>query len=238
MSYLLYDLDGTLVESSKQITNDMIDILVYLQNQGHKNILITGGQYSKVKHQLKNRTDLFYMIFTECGSVLHQNNQEIYKHNIINDIDTTLLKNIYREFIEISKNINFQGNRIDERNGLIYLTPVGMNANDDLRSDFIRYDTENNFRFHLIEKLKSLDTENKIEIVKGGKTGVSVYPRGVDKTQILPHIPKDKTIYFFGDNCQKGGNDYPLYINPICVGYEVVDYKHTINLLKKLFMYL
>ena len=241
MTYLVYDLDGTLVTSSKEITDDMINVLSDLQKNGYKNVLVTGGEYKKVLFQLRNRIDLFDMIFTECGAVLNQKGIQIYKKDIVSTIDTKLLENIYDKFLDMCDKINYTektekytGNRVDKRNGLVYLTPVGMEANNELRSDFIQYENETNFRDKLIPKLKELDIHNQVEIVKGGKTGVSVYPTGIDKTQILKYIPKS-TIYFFGDNCQIGGNDYPLFIHSRCKGFEINNYKHCINLLTNLF---
>ena len=239
MIYLLYDLDGTLVTSSRQITDDMIKILSDLRDAGYKNVLVTGGQYPKVKSQIRNKTDLFDMIFTECGAVLHRNDFQIYKKNTVDIIDEHLLKSICDRFLTIVGDIGFGyiGNRVDKRNGLVYLTPVGMKADDTLRSNFIKYESVENFREKLINNLKKLDTHNQIEIVKGGKTGISVYPKGIDKTQVLEHIPNtnQNAIYFFGDNCQIGGNDYPLFTHTRCIGFEVDNYKHCINTLAELF---
>lgn len=59
MSYLIYDLDGTLVKSSRQIVNDMVDMLQSLKDKGYKNIIVSGGTYDNIKRQLKNRIDLY-----------------------------------------------------------------------------------------------------------------------------------------------------------------------------------
>ncbi len=235
--YLIYDLDGTLVTSSLQITTDMLSLLDELKTKGYKNILVTGGTYQKVKYQLCGRIDLFDMIFTECGAVLHQNNKQIYLKRIVDFISTEMISSIENKFINICSQIGFshKGNIVDIRNGLIYLTPVGMEADEELRIDFIKYEEETQFREkRLIPELKHIDNNDYLEIVKGGKTGVSVYPKGVDKTQILNYIPNE-TIYFFGDSCQPNGNDHCLFVNPRCNGYEVTDYNHTIILLRTLF---
>ena len=45
----------------------------------------------------------------------------------------------------------------------------------------------------------------------GGETGIDIYRKGADKSQILVDFdPPDDTIYFFGDRMEPGGNDYPL----------------------------
>ncbi len=234
MHHLVYDLDGTLVISSRQIENDMIEMLEKLKKNGYKNVIVSGGSYEKIKWQLRDRIDLFSMIFSESGAVLHIDDKIIYKKNIVDMIDPTLLAQISSVFYDVCSKINmpYVGDRIDVRNGLIYLTPVGMEADDELRQKIIQYESEHNFRIELIYKLKELDINDTIDIVKGGKTGVSILPKGVDKTQILEHISDIGIICFFGDNCQEDGNDRCLYIHPRCIGYEVVDYKHTLELLK------
>ena len=85
----------------------------------------------------------------------------------------------------------------------------------------------------LIDELKKLNDEDTLEIVKGGKTGLSIYPKGMDKTQILPYLKRSKVIHFYGDSCKPDGNDYCLYSHPACIGHEVTDYKHTIQLLQE-----
>ena len=234
MIFLVYDLDGTLVISSKQITYDMISMLETLKNRGYKNIIVSGGTYQKIKWQLQDRYDLFDMIFAECGAVLYQNDKLIYQKQVTDLIDKTVLNNIKIRFIEMCNEIEFEyvGERFDMRNGLIYLTPVGMEADDKLRAKFIMYENNNKFRETLIHELKILDTHDQLEMVKGGKTGISIYPKGIDKTQILEYIP-DVTIYFFGDNCREGGNDKCLYEHERCIGYEVRNYYHTLNLLNQ-----
>jgi len=239
MNYLIYDLDGTLVTSSRQITNDMINTLKSLKDSGYKNVIVSGGTYEKIKWQLCDHIELFDMIFSESGALLHINDKLIYKKSITNNINPVLLNNIFDTFIDLCDNIEMEyvGKRIDIRNGLIYLTPVGMAADDTLRNIFINYETCHSFRNTLINILKELDKSDELDIVKGGKTGVSITPKGIDKTQILNYIPMiDDKIYFFGDNCQEDGNDRCLYEHPRCNGYEVKDYNHTINLLVSLFL--
>lgn len=235
--YLIYDLDGTLVASSRQISPDMINTLERLKLKGYKNILVTGGSYPKVKYQLQDRLDLFEMIFTESGAILHQGGTEIYRKPITDMIDPMLLNTITERFVGICDTIgfNYKGTRVDKRVGLVYLTAIGMESSDEVRSDFVKYDNDENFRIRLMHDLKFLDNDNEIDIVKGGKTGVTVVPKGIDKTQILPYVPTG-TIYFFGDNCQTGGNDYPLFVHPRVNGYEVNNYEHTIELLNQLFL--
>lgn len=233
----IFDLDGTLVKSGGQITDDVIDIL---QKMVHKRIdlaIATGGQYHRVKWQLRTRTDLFKYIFCECGAVTYIDGILVREVDVFDEVDQDLLKAVFRVFIDQCDkyDIESMGNRIDVRLGLIYLTPVGIEATEDLREPFIKFEQESQLRVEMIEHLKGVDASNKLSFVKGGKTGISVYPKGVDKTQIMDQLPADEELYFFGDNCGPDGNDRPLYKHPKTKGYEVRDYKHCRELLKTLF---
>ena len=54
----------------------------------------------------------------------------------------------------------------------------------------------------------------------GGNTSIDIYPKGWDKTYCLSHIPSNKKIYFVGDKCSVGGNDYELYESNRTIAYQ------------------
>lgn len=232
----IFDLDGTLAISGQQISDAILHKLMEMKNKGYRLILISGGKYEKLVWQMRKQINLFEMIFPESGALLYQNDNLVYCNQITNTIDTVLLDRIYNcYFQEIAPlNVSWKGERIDVRNGLIYLTPVGTEASLEVRSKFIYFEEQEQFRSSLIIKLEALDHQSQLSFVKGGKTGVSIYPRGKDKSQIMGMLDEEK-IYFFGDNCQENGNDYPLYIHPRTMGYEVRDCKHLLEILDKLF---
>jgi hypothetical protein len=47
-----------------------------------------------------------------------------------------------------------------------------------------------------------------LEAKVGGDTGIDIFPKGLDKSQIAQHV-KGAAI-FFGDKMMPGGNDRPL----------------------------
>jgi len=232
-TYCVFDLDGTLTISSRQISTEMLCTLQQLKNKNIKNVIVSGGTYDKILWQIANRYDLFDMIFAESGAVLYQDNKQIFCKNIANMINPILLQNLKVKFIQICDQYKFQyqGERFDIRNGLIYATISGMMADDYTRKLVIDYDQQHNIRYDIINELRQLDSDDSLEIVKGGKTGLSIYPKGMDKTQILPYLANYKIIHFYGDSCKPDGNDYCLYSHPLCVGHAVQDYHHTIKLL-------
>ena len=56
-----------------------------------------------------------------------------------------------------------------------------------------------------------------------------MFPIGWDKSYCLKFLEEYETVHFYGDKCEKGGNDYELYIHPRAKGHAVTDYKDTIK---------
>ena len=71
----------------------------------------------------------------------------------------------------------------------------------------------------------------------GGQISFDVFPTGWDKTYCLKHLENEgfKTILFFGDKTDKGGNDYEIYTHPKVKGYSVKNPDETMKILKELF---
>ena len=229
----IFDIDGTLTESGKQITNEMTLVLQKLKLNNIELVAVGGGTYEKIIWQLKDPL-LFDKIFSECGSVYYEKNILIEEKNIIDFCNRNVLNEIIRSaLINISSlPIIFSGNQIDFRKGLIYISPVGMQASEYERLIFINLDKEEKIRDSLIEKFKQIDVYNEFQIVQGGQVGIAVYLNNWDKSQIMKYFDvKKQKIYFFGDKVDPNGNDYTLYMYPGISAFGVSSYHGTINLL-------
>jgi len=53
---------------------------------------------------------------------------------------------------------------------------------------------------------------SNMQAVVGGETGIDIFPKGSDKSQILVDFDDKDYVYFFGDRMDPDGNDYPLKI--------------------------
>ena len=77
-----------------------------------------------------------------------------------------------------------------------------------------------------------------IKEVVVGETGIDIFPRVKDKSQIINDFGKNDVMHFYGDRMDKAGNDYPLkkVILDKKQGhcFYVKDYKETWKLLKQL----
>lgn len=245
---ILFDVDGTLTESGKKISDDMTLMLLNLKNET-KCIygIVGGGDIKKITYQLDKCIDLFDYIFSECGAIIYENYMGnfrcIHKKEMLDNlnneqaIELKELSNLFKEII-IENNITTEGDNIDIRSGLVYFSIPGMKADDIIRNKFFEYNEKNNFIKSTLSKLKN--KSKNFVIVKGGNAGFSVSLPNWDKAQVMDIIPmilkNEQDIYFFGDKCEIDGNDYPLYSHKKIKGYSVKNYFDTIYQLDNLFM--
>lgn len=234
---LLFDVDGTLVDSGKIITQDIGNILTQIKSKGDSCQfgLVGGSTYEKIKYQLADFFYLFDYVFPECGSTGYYNDKILYKKNFMDAVDKVALNKIIKEYlVQITQyDIIHAGHIIDRRAGMYYLSPVGMQADDSERNNFIKMDQKYNIRKNLISKLKAVDINDNFNVVLGGNTGLALQLKGWDKSQILEFL-SDTDIIFFGDRTDPDGNDYPLFNHPKVKGYSVKNYLDTMDKLKNI----
>lgn len=242
---LLFDVDGTLCESGKKISQKMKTILQKLSDKNFLIGIIGGGRYEKIIEQLDNFQPTY--IFSECGSVYHKYNNTTLNYELIfsNDIRShpyykkmnELIKHCLR-FIS-HRDYIVSGNFIDIRKGLIYVSLVGMQATDKEREDYINADKMSNYRQRLMKelgyKLVELKMEQHVSVVTGGEVGIAIYPKIWNKTQVLNYFTKDDNISYFGDKFEEDGNDYLLINHPDVIGHPILNPDHTYTILDDIY---
>ena len=230
----LFDVDGTLTPSRGKIQEDfrlfMIDFCE--QNDCY---LVTGSDQKKTIEQLGGYLyDRFKKQFQCSGN-------QVFENSITPIYETEWkLPDECREWMEdkLSKNIfPFKtGKHIEERVGTVNFSIVGRNATDIHRREYIHWDNDRDERILLATEFNSKFNSSGIQAQIGGETGLDITPKEADKSQVLNWF--DEEVYFFGDACEKGGNDYPL-ANAIIKNkqgsyYSVRDYKETWEILKEI----
>tara|TARA_Y100000389_G_scaffold143890_1_gene142209 strand:- start:167 stop:916 length:750 start_codon:yes stop_codon:yes gene_type:complete len=241
---LLFDVDGTITESGQKISQIMINTINSIdQNKYHLGI-VGGGSLDKILIQLDNKIN-FIHYFTQCGSVYHQYNHidnsfnNIYTKNIKNSFSYNQINKLIKIALNFLSNVHYNlcGHHIDIRNGLVYISLIGLDASYDERQDFINIDKLYNYRLKLlnllIQKSNELGFDN-IDIVLGGSVGIAIYPSEFDKSQIMNHIDISKytNIYYFADQYKENGNDFKLMKNEYIIGRPVDSVQETIQKLQ------
>jgi phosphomannomutase len=247
---LLFDVDGTIADSGQCIENKMVEILISLQKMGHEIGIVGGGKLDKVLYQMSNKV-FFSHYFTECGCVYNKNIdknnkdlnlQEVYKKNIREHKLYEKINILIKTALNFISSVDYviTGNFIDLRNGIIYISLIGLSALDSERKYFLELDKNNRYRDRLLSllknKAKSLNIEDKLDVVFGGSVGIAIYPKEYDKIQIMDVICIEdyKEIHYFGDKYLEDGNDYKLLNHKNTIGHSVDSPGDTYNILQEI----
>ena len=245
---LLFDVDGTICDSGKIITSLMSNSINNLKKFNCDVGIVGGGTFNKILYQLDNQI-IPEFIFSECGSVFHKFNSQtyqyelIYSNNLRLESEYILINQLVKTCLRYIANTDYlvSGNFIDLRNGLIYVSLVGMSATDKERENFIQLDFINGYRNELLSILKLQATQlgiiDKLDICLGGNVGIAIYPSKWNKVQVLDWINKSiySEISYFGDKYLPDGNDYELINHVDVKGYPVDNLEQTMNILTNLY---
>lgn len=242
---LLFDVDGTIAESGLKMSNNITKLLESKNNNNNYLIeigIVGGGKLDKILWQTEDIK--FDHYFSECGCVYNKyinNNlitiyeKNIREHNLYEKINI-LIKLSLKFLSEVDYNLT--GNFIDLRTGIIYISLIGLSANEEERTYFKKLDSKFEYRKKLLDILQikaiELNIYNKIHIVYGGSVGIAIYPSEYDKRQIMNHINKEEyiEIHYFGDKYLSDGNDYLLLNHTNVIGHKVDSVNETFEFLK------
>lgn len=205
MNNFIFDVDGTLTPSRQPIdpifkewfTDFCINNDVYL---------VTGSDYAKTQEQLGDYLLRWPVFVYNCSG------SDVWaKGERVRTSDWTAPKelcDLMDGWLQSSKFSARTGRHIEERPGMVNFSIVGRNATLAEREMYVTHDAANRERETIALQINS-QFEN-ITATIGGETGIDIHPTGCDKSQILANFSKEDTLYFFGDRCEQGGNDYPL----------------------------
>jgi len=254
MKLILFDLDGTLAEATKQIKSDMKEKLSQLKENNYHLGIVSGGTFDKINYQISNDT-LFKYIFSENGMIGYDNQNKIFEKTLDEEFSSETMELVYKKInitlidifcrVEnfIYKSTKIQINdipKIEKRNSMLYLVPSGVSCNEIIRSSFMEIDSNEKIRDEIIRRLKIPLHDLGFSIKIGGNVGLAVCPLGWDKSYILSNkildIDSYDKVYFYGDKCHPDGNDYPIFSFEGIEGYQVNCPEHTLQLLNKLLL--
>lgn len=233
---ILFDMDGTLTEPRKKITQPMITALKALSKHAYIGI-VSGSPMTYIHEQMSTAWSTTSALTSEKLLIMPCNGTQVYGHDDSTEIFKLTYKaslpdhlgticaapDPYREIVinlielqgySIRKyNHPVTGNFISYRESLLNWCMIGRDASHEARETFIFEDNEVNLRKHLCECLRvRLDASglHEVDLALGGSTSIDIYPKGWDKTHALRHLG-DATVWFAGDKCTPSGNDYALY---------------------------
>jgi phosphomannomutase len=254
-SVFLFDLDGTLCESRKPVTNELISLLKIV-NKKHEIGILTGsdldflqeqcqymfkalGYENKVYAMACNGTKSFSVSIDKNSNIKYE---LIKEENLRERIGEEKFKIVMRELIYeqtesmIDYDFPLTGNFVTYRGSIINWCPVGRCANDEDREIFKKEDKEKNIRRHHIKNIKKAFKDNNVTgliVNVAGDTSFDIYPTGWDKTYAMQFF-KDYDVYFWGDRMSEGGNDYSMHMSNDVNSFPVEDPNDTLESVKTL----
>jgi phosphomannomutase len=228
MNKFIFDVDGPLTPSRQKIDPTFKEFFLQFIKD-NKVWLVTGSDYAKTVEQLGEEICESVVTVYNCSG-----NDVWFKGKRVNSKSFDAPDELYElmnGWLQTSPFPLRTGNHIEERMGTINFSIVGRNCTLGERKLYVKHDIENREResiaFQINREFPS------ITATVGGETGIDIYRKGCDKSQILEDFNKNDKIFFFGDRMEQGGNDWPLAAklnNQRC--YNVRDWRDTMERLQ------
>ena len=206
MKKYIFDVDGTLTPSRKQIDGKFWAF--FLQFCCRNDVyLVTGSDREKTLEQLG--LDICYRakrVYNCSGSDAYERDVNVYRD------DWTLPKQVERflqDELDFSQFPIRNGLHIEHRPGGVNFSILGRGKDpSDGRGEYVKWDKERMERQDIADRLRNAFPN--LSVALGGQTGIDIGPIGSDKSQILRDFSEDDELHFFGDRCEEGGNDHSL----------------------------
>ena len=241
----IFDVDGTLTPSRLPMTKEFQKFFKQWIKK-NKFYLVTGSDLPKLQEQMCMYDIEAEGIFTCCGnqfwlpnpSVPIQSADLIYNNKFNPPKD--LIKYLERKVLK-SEYPNRYGNHIEDRGSMVNFSVVGRDCTQEQREDYFEWDKRMGERNITCMEIKG--TYPGIDAVVGGQISIDIYPKGMDKSQVLNVIEQERLVppseyIFIGDGIENGGNDYPLAElmdnTEICDWYHTKGWEHTKEILENL----
>lgn len=254
-SICLFDVDGTLTESRRRIDKPMLEALKELSFTTEIGLL-TGSGLDYIKEQLwpllaDQELSLNCHVLPCNGTEYYIPNPdtpgnfiEIHTISMFQKLGfekfNTIMKTIMvlqAQIAEADYDISFSGHHFQNRESMINWSPIGRNANQGERQQFMAMDKIYGIRNNFIHEFRKRMLEEGIEDVTikfGGDTSFDIYPEGWDKTYALKHFPDDQwDCFFVGDRCSPNGNDFEIFeaLSPLGRSFETSGPEETIEII-------
>ena len=232
MKIALFDMDGTLTESRKNMDSEMCNALRKLQLEGFVIGVISGSDLDYIIEQCNLIVDIPGLDFDmlelfPCNGTKHYRLGE-YGNPVKqyeNSMKDFLTKEIYQKLVselskilakiavnsDLSGSLPLTGNFINMRGSMINFCPIGRNANHEDRKIWCDLDKKFKIRHHILKSLKKSFSQDPVVFKLGGDTSIDIFPKGWDKTFVLKNFKEEDDLWFIGDRCQHLGNDKELY---------------------------
>ncbi|KAL7258901.1 hypothetical protein ACSBR1_004916 [Camellia fascicularis] len=220
----LFDVDGTLnTAPRKAVTPDMLNFMKELRK-------VFDPCLEPTPEELFINDDDY--VFAENGLVAHKDGKLIGTQSLKTYLGEEKLKEFINFTLHYIADLDIPikiGAFIEFRSGMLNVSPIGRNCNQEERDEFEKYDKVQNIRPKMVSVLREKFAHLNLTFSIGGQISFDVFPQGWDKTYCLRYHDDFSEIHFFGDKTYKGGNDFEIYDSERTVGHTVTSPEDTVK---------
>lgn len=222
----IFDMDGTLTPS-KQIIHEEFYEFFFSFCESHSVSIVSGANYDQIVKQLGGE------LLSECEAVFPcSGNEERFLGEVLSSkpwVPSERLITHLAALCDASAYPIKLGNHIELRMGMLNFSIVGRPASLDDRDMYKTWDREYKERAACAAYVNT--KFGGLNAVVAGETGIDIFPKGKDKSQIIKNkYYRDRQTIFFGDSIFPNGNDYTIAI--ACHKYHCVrNWKDTQSIL-------
>jgi len=232
MKKFIFDVDGTITPSRQKINEDFA--VFFTEFCAENDVyLVTGSDREKTIEQIGEEIySLSKRVYNCSGNDVWEGSKHIRTNEWhLPELPTQFLTQCMTE----SEFVLRTGLHFEHRPGMCNFSIVGRNATLGERKLYVEHDVRINERNRIARAFETMFPDIQAKV--GGETGIDIFPRGSDKSQILRDFnPKDE-LHFFGDAMHPEGNDYPLKKEIIDKGlglcYNIKNWEETWKILRK-----
>ena len=232
MKRFIFDVDGTLTPSRQEMNPEFQRWFLNFQEHNFT-YLVTGSDRLKTLEQVGNMVYNFATRVYNCsGSDVWEQDKNIYTNEWhLPELPTQFLTQcmIESEF-PLRTGLHFE-----HRPGMCNFSIVGRNATLGERKLYVEHDVRINERNRIAKAFETMFPDIQAKV--GGETGIDIFPKGSDKSQILRDFDTKDELHFFGDAMHPEGNDYPLkkeiIDKDLGLCYNIKNWEETWKILRK-----
>ena len=236
-THYIFDVDGTLTPSRGTINPTFLKFMIRFARTNNV-YLATGSDAPKTIEQVRK------MLFNTVNRSYNCSGNSVWEKgvNVYNN-DWKLPEKPWKYLESVLMYNRFMpktGWHFDERPGLLNFSIVGRKAKPHQRKAYVEYDIKNRDR-EVIAREFNIEFSEKYNVVAqvAGETGLDIMPIGKGKQQVLKDFDNHEKIIFFGDKCDKGGNDYDIaqavLQRPNGIVHPVTGWEETHQILKNVY---
>jgi phosphomannomutase len=202
--------------------------------------IVGGSDLHKIAEQLgESCVHTFDYVFSENGLVAHKDGKLLAQQSLKAYLGEDKLKQFINFVLHYIADLDIpikRGTFIEFRNGMLNVSPIGRNCNQEERDDFEKFDLATGIRKKFVEVLREKFADFGLTYSIGGQISFDVFPKGWDKTYCLQFVKEFDEVHFFGDKTYEGGNDFEIFTSERTIGHTVTSPDDTKAQCTKLFL--